>query len=86
MKNKWLGGEGRTFVGGLEVLRDHSYQTGRKADFGNSSFYGSTFTCHGHLHFFLVLLPSFFSFPMKLSHPNLYSGLEAKIQKVAQAE
>lgn len=34
--------------------------------------------------FFFFLL--FFFFPMKLSHTNLYSGLEAKIQKVAEAE
>lgn len=38
-----------------EVHRDHSYQTGRKADFGNSSFQGITFTCHGHLHLFHLL-------------------------------
>lgn len=50
VKNKWLGREERTFMEDSEVLRDHSCQTGRKADFCNSSFYRSTFTCHGHLN------------------------------------
>lgn len=50
-----------------EVHRDHSYQTGRKADFGNSSFHGITLTVTGIYIYFICCFCSFiFSFPFLL--------------------
>lgn len=48
---------------GSEVLRESSSRTGRKADFGNSRVYESTFLSHGHLHLFhLLFFLAFFFF------------------------
>lgn len=81
VKNKWLGREGRTFVEDSEVLRHHSYQTGREADFDNSSFWGILPVMGISIYFICCFSRVFFPFLLRGSVEKMLLTLTKILSK-----